>query len=183
VGVLGAAPYVIDRGIERASLSRSMEEVRAEAAGFLNAATLLEPTEDEISLAAEMEAIAQGIGVPLDSGESQLAAMTINRTIAALETGDKRAVGAFEQLLDRLDGLALLTGKVHCLEQLILRLVSEGDIDQVGKAICGEPDVDMTMSICFGCRSNLPPNRKNVLQGLTSYIGHARRRAPRMLAS
>jgi hypothetical protein len=183
VGVLGAARYVLSRALDRATLSRDKEEVRAELAAFLDAAIALEPTEIEVSLAAEIEAAAQREALFLDTGESQLAAMTIVRAIAALETGDKRAVSALEELLDQVEALTQLAGRVRCLEQLLLTLVSGGDFAVVAEAICREPEVDKAMSICFSCYSGGSTTKELVLAGLESYIADARRNAPRVLAA
>jgi hypothetical protein len=183
VGVLGAARYVLTRAIDRATLLRDKEEVRVEAFAFLDAATVLEPTKIELTLAAEMEALAQRQALALDAGESQLAAMTTERAITALETGDKRAVNAYERLLDHLEALAPLAGRVRCLEQLLLRLVTEGEVDAVARAICTEPHVDKAMSICFGCYSQESTSKETVLAGLASYIEDARRDAPHVLAA
>lgn len=183
VGVLGSARYVLAGAIERAKLSRAKTEVHAEAVAFLDAATALEPTRAELALAAEMEALAQQLALSLDAGESQLAAMTTERAISVLETGDKRAIRAFERLLDHLEQLRPLAGRVQCLEQLLLRVVSEEDVDMVATAICAEPFVDQALTNCFGCRSEDPISKEMVFVALSSYIEDARRNAPRVLAT
>ena len=61
---------------------------------MLSQMLLLEPTASEIELAAEFEAQAQRQNVPLDSGESQLAAIALSRAARGILTGDKRAITA-----------------------------------------------------------------------------------------
>src|SRR5687767_12231179 len=75
IGVLGAARYVIRSLLEKASLSGSADDARADFEAFLLRATTLEPEPHEAALAAEMELAAQRLGAELDTGESQLAAM------------------------------------------------------------------------------------------------------------
>lgn len=183
VGVLGAARYVVSKRVERANLSRDKSMAQAELASFLASVTELEPSDPEVRLAAEMEVAAQREGLPLDAGESQLGAMVIEREIAVLETGDKRAIGSLEQLLDQVGGMDRLDGRVRCLEQLVRSLVEDDRaLTALAGAICAEPDVDKTMTICFACRSPQPPLLKVVIEGLESYIGALRREAPRVLA-
>jgi len=182
IGVLGSARYVVSGAIDRAQLTRAKEDVHAEVTAFLESVTSLEPTRNELLLAAEMEARAQQQALPLDAGESQLAAMTIARDIGFLESGDKRAAGALDQLLDQLDALIPLAGRVRCLEQLVLRLVSEVHVDALAAAICSEPFVDQALYNCFACHSEGSISSEMAVEGLTSYIDDARRDAPRILA-
>ena len=75
VGVLGVARYVITRSIEKADLNGDKAVVQAGLSEFLGDSTVLEPTDDEVQLAAEMEREAQEAGLALDAGESQLCSM------------------------------------------------------------------------------------------------------------
>ena len=146
--------------------------------------TELEPTDREVNLAAGFEIAAQEVGLSLDSGESQLAAMVIERAVPLLETGDKRAIRSIEQLLDKVDELLPIQGRVRCLEQIVRRVLDDaGAIDRVAAAMCAEPGVDKTMSICFGCSSGRPPTLDQVIEGLASYIASLRADAPRVLVA
>lgn len=182
VGVLGAARYVLSQAIDRASLSRDKREVHAEVASLLGAATVLEPTHVELELAAELETIAQQQALHIDAGESLLAAITAKRAIPSLQTGDKRAIGSFEQLVDEAEALSPLVGRVRCLEQLLVPLVEGGLISDFASAICAEPNVDKALSICFACASGGSSSEKEVLEGLMSYINEVRSGAPRVLS-
>lgn len=183
VGVLGSARYVVGALIERGTVARSPTTVRSELAAFLSSAIELEPTDREISLAAEMEAAAQREALALDAGESLLAAMTVGREAIVLETGDKRAIRSIERLLDAIGDLAALVGKVRCLEQVARRVLDEMPIDRLRGAICAEPAVDKAMSFCFSCHSDESPPVESIIDGLDSYIADLRKEAGRVLAS
>lgn len=182
VGVLGAARYVVSKRLERTSLAHDQSTAQAELTSLLTSATELEPTDREVSLAAELEVAAQQEGLSLDSGESQLAAMVIERAVPILETGDKRAIRSIEQLLDKVVALLPIQGRVRCLEQIVWRVLDDdGAFDRVAGAICAEPGVDKTLSICFACSSGRPPALDQVVEGLASYIASLRADAPRVL--
>jgi hypothetical protein len=182
VFVLGAARYVVAQRVGRATLRKPRAEARAEFLSLLASVTELEPTIEEIGLAASIEVAAQRAGVALDAGESQLTAVVILRAIPVLETGDKRAIRAVDVLLDQADPLPLVGVRLRCLEQIVWRLVSEPTIfDRVANAVCAESAVDRTMSICFGCFSPQRPSAAGVVAGLESYIDDLRRDAGRVL--
>lgn len=184
IGVLGAARFVVSKRLERASLARDLAPAQAELANLLALVTELEPTERETSLAADFEVAAQQDGLSLDSGESQLAAMVVERAVPILETGDKRAIRSIEQLLDKVVALLPIQGRVRCLEQIVRRVLDDaGAVDRVAAAMCAEPGVDKTMSICFACSSGRPPALDQVIEGLASYIASLRADAPRVLVA
>ena len=86
-----------------------------------------------------------------------------------------------EQLLDAHPALQAMSGKVGCLEQVILDLVAKGQLPLPRTAICSEPTVDKTLTICFACSSpDVQP--ETVLEGLNSYINALRADASRVLA-
>ncbi|TMK40054.1 MAG: hypothetical protein E6G56_08620 [Actinobacteria bacterium] len=183
-GVLGAARFVIASAIARGSRVRDKAAASKALAEFLSEAAVLEPTNAEVGAAAELERLAQLTGLELDVGESQLAAMTAGRDIALLDTGDKRAVRGLEILIDLSETCAQLGARVRCLEQLFLRVLDEkpGEFEAIARAVCAEPAVDKTASICFGCYSGGGMERDAVLVGLESYVGSLRTAAPRVLA-
>ena len=182
VGVLGAAPYVVVNSLRKKGRCTSGEEAVARLESFLENVTIYEPTQEELSLAAELEHTAQRAGVNLDGGESQLSAMTLFRGLAWLVTGDKRAVAALGCLRERDERLAPLDGKVLCLEQLFARLLAGIDPKPIRDAVCGEPNVDQALTICFSCRSpEVGPDQWR--EGLESYIANARNTAKTLLAA
>jgi hypothetical protein len=182
VGVLGAARFVVGKKVQKTRLRRSADLVAQELGRFLSGAVQLEPTDSEQSLAADLESAAQQHDVNLDAGESQLCAIVIERAIPILLTGDKRAITAMERLLDAELRLHGLRGKVRCLEQAVLYVLDQRDLETLRTAICTEPMVDKTLTICFGC-SSPSMQRETVLQGLDSYIRALRAGATRILAS
>ena len=148
-------------------------------------AVVLEPTDDELAVAAELERLAQRAGLEIDAGESQLAAMVGARGIPWLDTGDKRAVRAFDTLVAASPACAQLGKRVRCLEQLLLLLLKDVEdgaaFDAIAAAICAEPDVDKAVSISFSCYSG-GGVRESALAGLASYVGSLRSAAPLLLA-
>ena len=181
VGYLGAARFVLSKKIRQAKLGGNAAEVEAELMSFLAQHDAIETSSEEQTLAAALEATAQSLPVNLDTGESQLLAVLVLRTLPVLMTGDKRAIIAIERLLDATAALAEATGKVTCLEQLVRTAVFKGNASVIQEAICKEPNVDRTLSICFRC---LTPERtiESVVEGLDSYISDLRQRAPRALS-
>lgn len=181
IGVLGAARYVVTGRIDRMELAGDRAAARKAALEFIARATVLEPADEELRVAADIEATAQRRGLSLDAGESQLVAIIMQREIRLFATGDKRAVRAFESLMDELDALAGLQGRLRCLEQIILRCADAGDPEALARAICAEPQVDKTLSICFRCFSPAPHGPAFDRDGLASYINTLRNEAPRVL--
>lgn len=182
IGLLGAARYVVPYWLDR--LAADVATARAEFEALLAAAEQLEPSIDELGLAADIETAAQRVGLPLDSGESQLAAMVMERSVPFLETGDKRAVKSLELLRGKVDDLERLDGRIRCLEQVVHRLVSdEATFPGIATAVCAQPDIDKTLTICFACHSAGLGTREGVLEGLDSYISSLRAEASNLLAA
>jgi hypothetical protein len=181
VGVLGAAAYVLD-GLIRKCDSSMREILNARLAQFLENANLLEPTQDELLFAADLERLAQDASLPLDVGESQICAIAIIRSIPLVVTGDKRAIEAIERLFDHHVRLAFLTNRVLCLEQLVLRALTAESAIALRTAVCAGIKIDKTLSICFACHSN-QVKTESIAECLNSYITDLRRKAHRVLAA
>ena len=182
VGYLGAARFVLSKKIRRATLRGDALEAEAELLSFLAEHEAIETTAEEQALAALLEATAQSVPVNLDTGESQLLAVLVFRSLPSLLTGDKRAIIAIERLLDTTVALAEAAGKVTCLEQLVRLAIMNSDVTVLQTAICKEPAVDRALSICFSCFSP-EPHSAAVMEGLDSYILDLRKDAPRALAN
>jgi hypothetical protein len=178
IGVLGAARYVVAGYLAEAGLDR--DDPAVALADLLARAEELEPSDAELALAAEIERAAQSRGLELDGGESQLAAITIERGIAMLETGDKRAITALEKLLPEISALVALVGRLRCLEQIVHRLAGQEEFESLATAICGVPSVDKSLTICFSCYSG-GAGQASVLEALRQYIDELRGQAPRLL--
>lgn len=179
-GILGAAKYVVTHKIKRAKLSKSTSSAINNFENFLAIAVVLEPDTEEQTVAAQLEASALRLGLSLDPGESQLCAIVVKRNLPLLLTGDKRAINAIELLLREEVVLLKLRGKVMCLEQLTLLLFLKIAFDVVRSAICLEPQIDKSLSICFSCLSQ-NASEANTKDGLASYIKDLRSTADQLL--
>jgi hypothetical protein len=181
VGVLGASKFVITHHLKGYKLNSAAGAADAGLLTFLSSNEVVEPTPEEQQVAAGLESSAQRLALGLDAGESQLVAILISRLLPWLATGDKRAIVALERLLDGDTRLAPVVGKIICLEQLVRHMVTTGDSGAIRGAICTEPEVDKTLTICFGCTSSGAAPAA-ILEGLESYIGALRADAKRVLA-
>jgi predicted nucleic acid-binding protein len=183
LGVLGAGKYVVAGRIKRLKLGETRPTIEDELRSFLARTEVLEPADEEVNRAAELEREAQRRSLPLDSGESQLAAMVAERAIALMTTGDKRAVATFEHLLQASPWLAGLCGHVRSLEQLVLEIARDDEVfEALAQCVCSDPDADTALRICFSCYGGAHAVRDVVEQGLVSYIGALRADAPHILA-
>jgi hypothetical protein len=180
-GILGQARFVVAKRVARLPLRGSTDRATERAEALLARCESLEPDEGEIALAAAIERAAALRDLPLDGGESQLTAIVICRSITELHTGDKRAVSALESIADGVNELAVLAGRVRCLEQIVDAAVGMVGATAVGAAICDEPSVDKTLTICSECHSS--SGRTVNVAALRSYIERLRAAAPRVLAS
>jgi len=180
-GLLGAARYVVPKKIQRAKLKGSADQALRVFSKFLERATVLEPTDGEQQLAADLELAAQKLHLSLDSGESQLCAVLVSRLVPFLLTGDKRAIQAMEALIDGNSRLSAMCGKIKCLEQLVAGALLQGNPLDVRSAVCGEPEIDKALAICFSCKDPMA-SAATFTQGLQSYISDLRERAGRVLA-
>ena len=146
----------------------------------LGSLELLEPSDEESAIAAELEYAAQQRGLPLDAGESLLAAIVVHRDLSCLATGDKRAIAALGGLRESTAVVQCLDGRLLCLEQLVLRMVETLGPTTVKAAVCSEAQADTALSICFSC-GNPAVDPSNFTLGLQSYIGTLRQGAPELL--
>lgn len=181
MGVLGTARYVVAKQINRAELVGDNAQALDQLAAFMKVADVLEPSDEEQRFAAELEFAALQRNLALDTGESQLCSMVVERGIPWLVTGDKRAISAIEQLLEDVPRLPELCQRVKCLEQAILAIVEASDAERLRAAICAEVEVDKALTNCFSCFASDPPAGSAHL-GLTSYITALRGEATRVLA-
>ena len=175
--VLASAKFVIRRKIERSTLYTNKSQVADALDYSLSLIKELEPTDDEIQFASELEFVAQQLNVGFDIGESQLCAIVLSRNFLCLITGDKRAIIAAESLFQNVQSLKSLESKLICLEQGFLWLLECVDPREVRKAVCSEQSMDRALTTCFCCSSEeiYPDSWKD---GLNSYIRDIRSKAP-----
>lgn len=170
--VLGAARFMLRAHVAKARHIANRTAAEAELATVTPLLVDIEPTSEETFLAAEIEALAQAAGVPVDGGESQLLAMLMMQGSRLMISGDKRAITAIAGLLTPLP-----PRRVVCLEQLVGCLVEAKGALPIRAAICAEPAVDKALTSACGCSvENADPG-----PGLTSYIEALRKRAPALL--
>jgi hypothetical protein len=180
-GVLASARFVIPTKIANGKLRGDRSLALRRLREFLDRAESLEPTEEEQIMAADIELAALKMGVSLDTGESQLCTILVKRLLPRLLTGDKRAIVAIEKLLDVETRLRPICGKVICLEQMFAAAFTTENVSALRGAVCREPDIDITLTICFSCHSESVPNESQA-EGLRSYVEDLRRQATRVLA-
>lgn len=174
--MLGVGRFVI-RG--RLTRPRNIADVARAGAAFerlLQAVSLVEPNEAEVSLAADLEAEANRRDLDLDGGESQLLAILVTRACRLLVTGDKRAIVAMAIVAP-----ARAAARIACLEQLIAHIVGIIGSAAVRAGVCAEPGADRAVALCFGCSGRSAPTDDDSLAALASYAGHLDRAAPGVL--
>ncbi len=136
---------------------------------------------DPSYVAALNEQIINGI----DAGEAALFAICSRIETSVIVTGDKRSLaglttasltdGACAQVCDA------LAGRVHCFEQVILRIVGHAGFDYaVGKLLAGR-ECDRGLSIWLGTGTDA--SEAIFRAGLDSFLGHARSISGRLLAT
>ena len=180
VGILGAARYVVRRVLKRFEGAGAIE-LQAAFENFLQRAISLEPSEEEIALATEMEEIANRKSLGFDSGESQLCAIAIVRGIGAVVTGDKRGIEALEEIREEVPSLVSLLGAIICLEQVMLSVANVFGYARIRSHVCALREVDTAVSICLRCWNPGIPEDESFRSAFESYIDDLRSRAPSML--
>lgn len=170
--VLGAARYVVRSRIQRGQVPQP-EVIVAEFEAFLASVETLEPTADEIALAAALEEIAARHVLELDAGESQLIAVLQLRMLSKVITGDKRAIAATSLLLSAGAPIDGVQGRLVSLEQLVVSLMADYGAAALREAVCAAQGVDRTLTICCACQSQ-DIGQEQILDGLSSYIGSLR---------
>jgi hypothetical protein len=182
LGGLGLARFVLGKRVQKSRNIKHRDKTAFALQTFLASIDALEPDAEELALAASFEEKAQMLGAALDTGESQLLAILIRRCARSLATGDKRAIAAIHTIASELPLIAEAEGRLQCLEQLMLELLSRNDVSLLAEKVCTEPDVDKTLSICFGCSSQ-KTDTETTREGLKSYVGYLRKRSGKLLVS
>jgi hypothetical protein len=168
--VLAVARYVIERRIRRSRSLLDPERAHASFRRLIGRLLEVEPSEAELAMAAEFEAVAQQQNLELDGGESQLLAMLIQRKLPLLLTGDKRAIVAIECIAADM----LPRPSIACLEQTMMTLLVRIGLAALRERVCSEPAIDRALATCFACHS-IVVEVVSVEEGLRSYINHLRR--------
>jgi len=173
VGILGSARYVVS-----ARLKKVCPAGLDDFASFLETVIEVEPTDAEIAITAALSEFGQMHGLPLDVGESQLVAITIERGTGVVITGDKRAIVSMPKAIASQYDAQPLNGRIVCLEQLILGMGGQ----KIRAHICSQPGMDKALRLCFGCyRADF--NLDDVEVGLHSYVTAIRNECGELLYS
>lgn len=178
-GMLGAAKHIVRKKLQKRPPQRGSEVAVAQFEIGVARINEIEPTEEEVRFAAQLELQAQQLNAELDAGESLLCAVLTRRGEGYVFTGDKRAIGAAQLLLENNRQLPLKY-RLVCLEQMFLWLLNTEGFAVVRAAVCPEPDVDRALSNCFSCRSS-NASEGSCMEGLASYIASLRASAPAVL--
>lgn len=178
--ILPTAPYVVGSVIKRTGRIKDKSRAAANLQRLVAAASVVEPSADEIQSAAELEEQAHKGRLELDGGESILFALLSNNQAQLLLTGDKRAIAALEQVSPSLLKPASVAGKIAGLEQVISALIQKKSPEEIAAKVCSEPDVDKAITICFRCSSGKFA-LNSTMEGLASYTEDLRRAAPTLL--
>ncbi len=181
-GGLPPAMLAIGRFTLRSRFKRTsiLADAAASALAFeelLATIRLVDPTEREIELAAEIEERATALSLEFDTGESQLLAVLLVREGKLLVTGDKRAIQALHGI-----GMVTAEGRIACLEQLIASLLADCDFKIVHNRVCSEPAADKALTACFACSAS-SVEVEDVLAGLRSYSSYLRNATGGLLLS
>lgn len=177
ISVLATARWVCRTTLERA-VSRSNEDpsILSEFDEALLLLDVVEPDPAQLEIAASLEDQAIQAGLPLDPGESILAAISTSSS-GVLLTGDKRAIEALELLLDSIPVLDSLRGRVAGLEHAMMSLLVHLGDKAVGSGVGRAPAADTAMRLVFLASTGTP----RTPLGLQSYIDSLVSRAPRLL--
>lgn len=177
-GVTAATKYVARTYLRRRASDPENATERLDR--YLDSASVLEPLDAELKLAARLESEAARAGVALDTGESQLCAIAILRGLPAVLTGDKRAIAGAESLLDAVPELRRLEQRIACLEQAVTLAVGRIGALLVRERVIAESRIDTAVSICFQFTRSAV-SETFYPAGLASYINSLRASAPTLL--
>lgn len=173
--VLGAARFMLATHVAKARRVADVAAAAAELAAVTPKLEDIEPTPEESTLAADIEALAATSGLPVHGGESQLLAMLMMRSTRRLLTGDKRAIEAISKMLSPLP-----PHRIACFEQLLGSLIEVLGPNVVRSAVCAEPAVDKALASACCCASAPGTDPR---PGLESYIEDLRKKASFLLSS
>lgn len=179
--ILGVARFVLAQAIVKRKSIVNREQASHELQRLLGSVSEIEPTSEELALAAQFESEAQkSPELEFHIGESQLLAILILRAAHLLATGDKRAIRAMEVVVNLVGQNENVAKRIACFEQVVMSIIGQHGAEALHARICSEPTVDIAMSICFRCASG-DCTTEATTSALTSYIRDMRRQAPNLL--
>lgn len=164
LAVLGSLRFVI---VPKLSNLERLDAV-AELEKFLDAVEILEPSDDEVSLAAALEEAAALAGLEIDGGESLLLSIALQRAVGKVATGDKRALNGIATLAESDDQLEALRGRFFSLEQIVYAILECTDFNDLRGHVCADQNCDKAISICFQCNRD-KGSVEHTVEALNSY--------------
>lgn len=173
--ILALARFTLTSRVARSKILVEPAIASTQLQTVLSRARLLEPSQEEVEVAADLEAAATLANLAFDTGESQLVAMLISRNGLGFITGDKRAARAMSVILPQLEA------RLFCLEQILYTIVARAGVEPLRSSVCRERATDRAISNCFQC-SSPDIEQGAILHGLASYSGALRSETGRLLA-
>ena len=108
----------------------------------------------------------------IDSGEAILFAASAHYADCVIATGDKRCLRALSCLPNAERIIARISGRVICLEQIVMRIIDRFGFEVVRDRVIPVCDCDTVLRVAFG--SGLMATEENVRRCLTVYTGYLR---------
>lgn len=174
--ILKVTGYVLQGRVKKSSQLTDRDAAERTLSELLSLVQTTEPNEEEVRMASEFESEAQMRDVQLDTGESLLLAILLQRGLKLMITGDKRAIYAIEEIL----GEVMARPRIACFEQAVATIMRTIALDDIRERICRESSVDRAITNCFQCASPTVSST-SVFQGLRSYTVDLRKVASRVL--
>ena len=179
-GLLGTARFVLPKLLAKRP-PRRLQAAQAELAYALQSLEALEPSREEVELAAQLEFEAQRQSLPVHAGECLLVAIIIARDLRWLLTGDRGAIEGLARMeFPPSVDVTKLHGRISCFEQAICRLMAVHEAASIRASICAEREVDTNMRACFSCASP-EVGEASWREGLASHIRLIRSHAGNLL--
>ncbi|WP_192249527.1 hypothetical protein [Mesorhizobium silamurunense] len=172
--ILALARFTLRSRVERSRVLVDAQNASAQLDAILAQLRFLEPTPEEVEIAADFEAAATKANLSFDAGESQLVAMLMARGGVALVSGDKRAAKAMSVVVPELER------RLVCLEQVLHSIIARFGLEPLRSSVCREKSSDRAVTNCFQCSSQ-QVEAPSVLQALESYLRSLRSETGRLL--
>lgn len=172
--ILGVARFAAPKQVRKSSRIADKASAENTLRQMLMGVDTVEPTPDEIELAAVLEQLALERGLPLDGGEGQILAIVVRRASMVMVTGDKRAIASVPAVLGAAGLAGSCDSRLACLEQLLSAVLLRMGPVELRRRVCAERDVDKAMASIFSCHGTAEVSEEDMLEGLASYVGHLR---------
>ena len=160
LGILASAVFVLSPVLKK-------REIYPSSLSFFRTVSVVEPSDDEIMLAAAIEEDAMKRNLEVNTGESLFTAIAASRN-GRLVTGDKRAIRGLAALSRHSSPCSSLQCRAITLESTMASLLATLEFALVRNAVCTNPRTDLAISACFMCHQG-HCSADEVLAALSSY--------------